>query len=65
MKISELLKTKRLSCNLTQKQMAEEIGICKVTYNRIENGYKNIGLQVIEKLHQFTGLSYEEIRNNL
>ena len=38
---------------LNQEQMAELMGVTKVTYNRLEKGCKDVSLKTIEKNASF------------
>ncbi|PRX29374.1 putative transcriptional regulator [Orenia metallireducens] len=55
------LKDLRLSKNLTQKDIAENIGISRSAYTLIENGDRNPSLKVIRSLVQLLGTKVTEI----
>ena len=44
------IKTLRCAENLTQEQVAEQIGISRQKYARIESGVNNITLDVLSKI---------------
>jgi putative transcriptional regulator len=55
------LKDLRLSKNLTQKDIAKNIGISRSAYTLIENGDRNPSLKVIRSLVQLLGTKVTEI----
>lgn len=64
-RICEELKQLRHEKFLTQDQMAQELGVTKVTYNHIEKGYKDLSLKTIEKISKYTGHGYSYIKEHL
>ena len=47
--LGERIKSLRVSNNYTQEQVAEELGMSRQKYARIENGQNNINLDVLSK----------------
>ena len=51
MKIGDILKTKRLEKNLTQKELAESSGITQSMISKLEQGVsENISIEALRKL---------------
>ncbi|RDY26711.1 XRE family transcriptional regulator [Romboutsia weinsteinii] len=57
----QLLKAKRVSNNLTQKEMADRIGISCKAYNFKENGKTQFDLKEILKIVGFLKLDYKDV----
>lgn len=51
------IKTLRLSKNYTQEQIAEQIGISRQKYARIENGTNNITLDILSQIAKILDVS--------
>lgn len=64
-RICEELKEIRCSKFLNQEQMAELLCVSKLTYNRLEKGYKDVSLKTIEKVSKLTGHGYSYIKEHL
>lgn len=54
---AERLKTIRLLAGLTQKQFAAQLGMSREGYQKLECGYNNISLDVLEGLKRVYGVS--------
>lgn len=61
------LKAYREKLNLTQTEFAEEVGIDRESYCKIENGKKSLGLKILKKVfrhlkkHYFPDLHMEDL----
>jgi len=55
------LKAARVNINLTQVQAAELLGISKDTLYNYENGRSYPNVQIIKKIEEVYGLSYNDI----
>ena len=64
-RICEELKEIRCSKFLNQDQMAKLLGVSKVTYNRLEKGYRDVSLLTLEKISKLTGHGYQYIKEHL
>lgn len=64
-RICEELELMRKEKFLNQEQMAELMGVTKVTYNRLEKGCKDVSLKTIEKISKLTGHGYSYIKEHL
>jgi transcriptional regulator with XRE-family HTH domain len=66
MKIPRTLKTLkdfRKKEGLTQQQMADKLGINRVTYTKIELGYRDPDLNFMKSLEKAFNLSPEQLHN--
>ena len=52
------LKIMRTNAGLTQKQLADKIGIAKQNYNSLERGSRPISMMMAKKLADALGTSY-------
>lgn len=59
----QYLKQNRQLKNLTQKQVAEKIGIRYETYRQVETGFKNVSLKTFTKLVQVLELDANKLLN--
>ena len=57
--ISERLKELRLQRGLTQKELAEILGIKRNTYSDLENGKCEANYEKLEKIADFFGVSLD------
>lgn len=64
-KISERLKEYRLNHNLTQEEMAKELGVSVATYNWLENGKTNLNTDTIDKISNLLNMPVDKVRKNL
>ena len=64
-RICEELELIRKEKFLNQEEMAKLMGVTKVTYNRLEKGYKDVSLKTIEKISKLTGHGYSYIKEHL
>lgn len=56
------IKLKRISINLTQKELAKKAGISNVTLSKFEKGnYENITLKTMKKIAKALGTTVEEL----
>ena len=55
---AKALKIMRTNAGLTQKQLAEKIGIAKQNYNSLERGARPISMMMAKKLADALGTSY-------
>ena len=55
------IKSLRSAKNLTQEQIADQIGISRQRYARIENGTNNITLEVLSRIAQILGVQVTDI----
>jgi len=55
------LKLYRMRSRLTQRQLAEMLGIATSTYNMIENGKRGVSLQRAKKLEEILGAKIDEL----
>lgn len=55
------LKLHRMRNRLTQRQLAEMLGIATSTYNMIENGKRGVSLQRAKKLEEILGAKIDEL----
>ena len=53
--IAEKLKTARQDLNLTQKELADRIGISQQIISRVEQGRNDIRILTLEKIFRFLG----------
>jgi len=68
------IKAERVSQNLTQAQMAEQLGIRQAQYSRIESGTSEMNIEQLENICSILGIELmtfskniteEEIRENI
>lgn len=55
------LKAKRVEKGMTQKEMADKIGIASATYNHKENGIAYFSFNEILKILDILGCKFEDI----
>jgi len=55
---AKALKIMRTNAGLTQKQLADKIGIAKQNYNSLERGSRPISMMMAKKLADALGTSY-------
>jgi len=55
------LKIHRMKNRLTQKQLAQMLGIATSTYNMIENGKRRVSLQRAKQLEEILGTKIDEL----
>lgn len=58
-----LLKSKRILNDMTQEEIANEIGISSKSYNLKENGKNPFSLQEVTKISEVLNLTLEDINN--
>lgn len=63
--ISQRLKKYRFERNLTQEEMAKEIGISVTTYNHLEQGNTSVYTGTIDKLAEFFCIDVIAVRKLL
>lgn len=56
------LKGLRKQKNLTQEQLAELLGVSRITIVRLEAGSAKMTLRVLERIMEEFGLTYEETK---
>lgn len=56
------LKDQRLNLGLTQQELANLLGLTKVTISEFESGKRPAGLNALKKLSDFFGVSIYELR---
>lgn len=59
--LGKRITTLRMAANLTQEQVAEQIGISRQKYARIENGMSNITLDSLSKIAEILNVSISDI----
>lgn len=59
-KIGKKIKNARLAAKISQKDMAEKLGISPSTYSNYENGYREPPMEIIKEICDYLGtdLSY-------
>lgn len=55
------LKKERKKRNLTQKELAERLGVSEVWVKKIENGVSNPGRSLMFRFENFFGVSHREL----
>lgn len=55
------LRNMREDCNLTQKQMAERLGIPVTTYRNYENTYREPSFEILVKICEILKVSTDEL----
>ncbi len=63
--IASMLKTYRIEHNLTQLEMAKEIGFTVGTYNRLEQGNTNVTTVTVDKIARFLAMDVVSVRRLL
>lgn len=63
--IASMLKTYRIEHNLTQLEMAKEIGFTVGTYNRLEKGNTNVTTVTVDKIARFLAMDVVSVRKLL
>jgi transcriptional regulator with XRE-family HTH domain len=58
------LKNIRESQNLTQRELAEKIGVTQTQYSRIENGSSGTSIETLEAILQVLGIQITDLWNN-
>ena len=61
---AKALKIMRINAGLTQKQLADKIGIAKQNYNSLERGARPISMMMAKKLADALGTSYSMFYKN-
>lgn len=61
--IGSKIKDARLSKHISQKDMAERLGLSVSTYSNYENNYREPKLETIEKICEILGITIEELMN--
>jgi transcriptional regulator with XRE-family HTH domain len=59
------LKEQRYDLGLTQRELANLLGLTEETINYFENGKRTPGLQALKKLSDFFGVSIYELRRKM
>ncbi len=59
--IGKNIKSIRIKKKLTQKQLAEKVGVSVKTISHWENGYSAPNISGITKLKKSLGVSYDEL----
>lgn len=59
--IGSKIKDARLSKHISQKNMAERLGLSVSTYSNYENNYREPKLEIIEKICEILGVTIEEL----
>ena len=60
-KFNENLKEARIKKGLSQKEVADNIGVAKSTYSLYESGNREPNVQTIKKIADFLGISAYEL----
>ncbi len=60
-KFNENLKEARIKKGLSQKEVADNIGVAKSTYSLYESGNREPNVQTIKKIADFLGISADEL----
>ncbi len=55
------IKTLRIAKNLTQEQVAEQIGVSRQKYARIESGANSITLEILSKVAEILDVTVSDI----
>lgn len=55
------IKTLRVAKNLTQEQIADQIGVSRQKYARIENGMNNVTLDILSKIAGVLSVTVRDI----
>ena len=63
--LGKRLKTLRMAANLTQEQVAEQIGVSRQKYARIENGTNSITLAILSKTAETLNVRVSDITSVL
>lgn len=58
---NENLKNARVNAGLSQKEVAEKIGVAKSTYSLYESGNREPGVPIIKKIAEILGVSADEL----
>jgi len=61
MKLNEILSERRKSLGLTQKEIAEQIGVRNATISDFEKGKRNLGSDKLEQLLPILRLTISEL----
>ncbi|MFW9927906.1 MAG: helix-turn-helix domain-containing protein [Candidatus Thorarchaeota archaeon] len=61
MKLNEILSERRKSLGLTQKEVAEQIGVRNATISDFEKGKRNLGSDKLEQLLPILQLTISEL----
>lgn len=61
--IGSKIKNARLSKHISQKNMAERLGLSVSTYSNYENNYREPKLEIIKKTCDILGITIEELMN--
>lgn len=56
-----LLKKERKKRGLSQRKVADQVGIATTTYTNIENGKRNPRLATAKKISDFFGISINDV----
>lgn len=59
--LGERIKALRIAANYTQEQIADQIGISRQKYARIESGTNNITLDILAKIAKLLGVQVGDI----
>lgn len=60
-KFNENLKIARENCNMSQKEVAEKIGVAKSTYSLYESGSREPNVQTIKKIADVLSVSADTL----
>ena len=60
--LKDNIKKARLDAGLTQKEVAEKLGVAQAQYARWENGGRNPKDETVEKLAEIFGTSFEILK---
>ena len=60
--LKDNIKKARLDAGLTQKEVAEKLGVAQAQYARWENGGRNPKDETVEKLADIFGVSFEILK---
>ncbi len=60
--LNENIKKARLKSGLTQKQVAERLGVAQAQYARWESGGRNPKDETVEKLAEIFGVSFDYLK---
>lgn len=60
--LKDNIKKARLDAGLTQKEVAEKLGVAQAQYARWENGGRNPKDETVEKLAEIFGVTFDKLQ---